>query len=119
MRRGGRGAATLAFAGTVAALATGAGGCRNQGMNDPTDRFTADLAFLERHSPIVVLADPQGTARVAVAPAYQGRVITSTTGGADAPSFGWIGRVAIEARGRQPHMNVFGGEDRLPSLKNC
>ena len=113
MRLGGRRAAALAFAGTVAALAIGAGGCGSPGINDPTDRFTADLAFLERHSPIVVLADPQGTARVAVAPAYQGRVMTSTTGGADAPSFGWIGRVAIEARERQPHMNVFGGEDRF------
>lgn len=82
-------------------------------MNDRTDRFAADLAFMEQHSRIVVLADPQGPARVAVAPAYQGRVMTSTTGGADAPSFGWIGRLAIEAGEKQPHMNVFGGEDRF------
>ena len=40
-------------------------------------------------------------------------MLTSTTGGADAPSFGWIGRAAIAARARQPHMNVFGGEDRF------
>jgi hypothetical protein len=39
--------------------------------------------------------------------------MTSTTGGSDAPSFGWIGRAAIEARRRQPHINVFGGEDRF------
>ena len=39
--------------------------------------------------------------------------MTSTTGGADAPSFGWIGRAAITARQKQPHINVFGGEDRF------
>src|SRR5262249_13688527 len=45
--------------------------------------------------------------------AYQGRVMTSTTGSGDRPSFGWIGRAAITAGTPQPHMNVFGGEDRF------
>lgn len=48
-----------------------------------------------------------------VAPSYQGRVMTSTIGGTGAPSFGWIGRVAVASGKRQPHMNVFGGEDRF------
>ena len=52
-------------------------------------------------------------AQVAVSAAYQGRVITSTTGSGDRPSFGWIGRAAIAPGKRQPHMNVFGGEDRF------
>jgi hypothetical protein len=39
--------------------------------------------------------------------------MTSTTGGSDAPSFGWLGRVAIASGTRQAHMNVFGGEDRF------
>ncbi len=81
--------------------------------SDHMDRFTADLNFLQQHSKIVVLADPGGPARVAVAPAYQGRVMTSTTGGPGAPSFGWIGRAAVQAGQKQPHMNVFGGEDRF------
>jgi hypothetical protein len=83
------------------------------GTSDAMDRFTADVNFLRQHSNIVVLADPAGPGRVAVAPRYQGRVMTSTTGGPDAPSFGWIGRAAIEAGQKQPHMNVFGGEDRF------
>jgi hypothetical protein len=104
----------LAIALTTAALATV--GCRSSSAgstNEHADRFTADLAFLRQHSDIVVLADPASPARVAIAPAYQGRVMTSTTGGPDAPSFGWIGRAAIQAGERQPHMNVFGGEDRF------
>ena len=75
-------------------------------------RFDADLAFLRDHTSVILLGDPGG-AQVVVAPQYQGRVLTSTTGGDDAPSFGWIGRAAISSRSRQPHMNVFGGEDRF------
>lgn len=78
---------------------------------DDSGAFGNDLAFLRRHTNIVLLG--AGRAQVAVAPAYQGRVMTSTTGGPDAPSFGWIGRAAIESGTRQPHMNVFGGEDRF------
>src|SRR5947209_1380900 len=79
----------------------------------PSDRFAADVAFLRQHSRIVILADAARGAQVAVAPAYQGRVLTSTTGGNNAPSFGWIGREAIRSGRRRSHMNVFGGEDRF------
>ena len=79
----------------------------------PPGPFESDLEFLRRHTEIIVLAEPGATAQVVIAPEYQGRVMTSTTGGSDAPSFGWIGRAAIAARARQPHINVFGGEDRF------
>ena len=77
-----------------------------------TASFADDLAFLKQHTDIVLLTDAGG-AQVAVAPKYQGRVMTSTTGGSSAPSFGWIGRAAVSSGTRQPHMNVFGGEDRF------
>lgn len=48
-----------------------------------------------------------------MAPQYQGRVMTSTTGETGAQGFGWIGRAAIVSGEWQPHMNVFGGEDRF------
>jgi hypothetical protein len=102
---------TLALA--MAAALAGCGRSNPPAMNEHTGPFDADLAFLRQHSDVVVLTAGEGAARVAVAPAYQGRVMTSTTGGSDAPSFGWIGRAAIEAGTRQPHMNVFGGEDRF------
>src|SRR5262245_17266556 len=78
----------------------------------PAREFDADVAFLRQHTQVLVLSDPSG-AQVAVAPGYQGRVMTSTTGGGNRPSFGWIGRAAISSGQRQPHMNVFGGEDRF------
>ena len=78
-----------------------------------SSRFASDLAFLQQHTKVIVLGDPGSAGEVVVAPEYQGRVMTSTTGGPGAPSFGWIGRAAIESARRQPHMNVFGGEDRF------
>jgi hypothetical protein len=75
--------------------------------------FGADLAFLEKHTRIITLSDPAGRARVVVAPAWQGRVMTSTAGDDDGISFGWINRELIASGALQPHMNAFGGEDRL------
>jgi hypothetical protein len=76
-------------------------------------RFSEDLSFLKQHTEIEVLRDPSGTMQVAVAPQYQGRVMTSTGAGADGVSFGWINREVIAARQRQPHMTALGGEDRF------
>ena len=75
--------------------------------------FADDLDFLSRHTTLVVLHSANGRAQVAVAPEYQGRVLTSTASGRSGPSFGWINREVIAARKRQPHMTVFGGEDRF------
>jgi hypothetical protein len=72
-----------------------------------------DLAFLQQHQDVIELSDSTGMARVAVVAQYQGRVMTSTSGGAAGPSFGWLNREAIAAKERKPHINVFGGEDRF------
>jgi hypothetical protein len=45
--------------------------------------FGDDVSFLRAHTEVVVLE--RRRARVAVAPAWQGRVVTSTAGGAPAP----------------------------------
>ena len=90
-------------------------GCRGQRaeVSHQMGTFGSDLDFLRQHTEIVLLTDKAGAAQVAIAPAYQGRVMTSTTGGRGGASFGWIGRAAISSGARQPHINVFGGEDRL------
>jgi hypothetical protein len=72
--------------------------------------FASDLVFLKQHTKVIVLTGAGG-AQVVVAPEYQGRVMTSTADGTT--SFGWIGRDAVASGKRQPHMNVFGGEDRF------
>jgi hypothetical protein len=78
----------------------------------PVTPFASDLTFLRSHTTPLVLGEAPGP-QIVVAPEYQGRVLTSTVGGDGAPSFGWLGRAAISSHARQPHMNVFGGEDRF------
>jgi hypothetical protein len=75
--------------------------------------FGDDAGFLKEHTDVVVLSDVTGRAKVAVAPAWQGRVMTSTAGGDAGLSFGWINRELIASGKLQEHINVFGGEDRM------
>ncbi len=68
--------------------------CLFYGSASGSGAFAEDVAFMEEHTPIVLLKD--GDAAVAVAPDYQGRVMTSTYDGKAGPSFGWINRPVIE-----------------------
>jgi len=79
----------------------------------PASTFGEDAAFLAKHTELIVLEDAASHARIAVAPAWQGRVMTSTADGNAGFSFGWINRERVAATSPQAHMNVFGGEDRF------
>jgi hypothetical protein len=75
--------------------------------------FRHDVAILQRYTDLIVLSSEDGRAQLAVAPGYQGRVMTSTATGLDGASYGYIHRPVIEQGTRQPHMTVVGGEDRF------
>ena len=79
-------------------------------INMPTT-FSADLEFLKAHTATIVLGDPRERALV-LAPAYQGRVMTSTAGPADR-SFGWINHELIRSGRTVPQINLYGGEERF------
>lgn len=88
----------------------------SQGEPAPASQgtFADDVAFLGKYTKVVVLGNPaSGGAAVAVAPEYQGRVMTSTATGDGGVSFGFINREIVASKQRQPHMTVFGGEDRF------
>jgi hypothetical protein len=76
-----------------------------------TTTFGDDVAFLKKYTDVIVLGS--GPAQVALVPAWQGRVMTSTAGGDAGRSFGWINRDFIAAGKLVPHINPFGGEDRF------
>jgi len=80
---------------------------------DETTTFGEDLEFLKEHVDVIVLADESKNAQVAVVPAYQGRVMTSTSSGGGGDSFGWLNRALIASDEIQPHINAYGGEDRF------
>ncbi len=83
--------------------------------------FGEDVAFLREHAEVHVLSDSNSGARVAVVPAWQGRVMTSTAGGESGESMGWLHRGNIaagigpegEREGLARHIHVFGGEERF------
>ena len=75
--------------------------------------FGYDVDFLRQyHKDIVVLGD-SASGQVVVAPAYQGRVMTSTAEGDMGLSFGWINHDLIASGKHTAHMNAFGGEERF------
>ena len=75
--------------------------------------FSEDVSFLKNHVEVVTLGHGEGQPQVAIVPAYQGRVMTSTVGGDVAPSHGWINYDLIASDKLGPHINAFGGEDRF------
>ena len=91
----------------------------NKLPNTPSN-FGEDVAFLKKHTEVVLLR--QGDAAVAVAPAFQGRVMTSSATGDTGTSYGWLNYKLIQqgvlkgeaAAGKlESKIHVFGGEERF------
>jgi hypothetical protein len=74
--------------------------------------YIQDVKFLKKFADIVELSPSDG-AKVAVAPAFQGRVMTSSLAGDDGGSFGWLNVKFIESGREDKRFNNYGGEDRF------
>ncbi|MGA1236059.1 MAG: DUF6786 family protein [Limisphaerales bacterium] len=75
--------------------------------------FKEDVDFLKKHTDVIVLRDASKQAQVALVADYQGRIMTSTATGPKGRSHGWVNRELIASGKTEPHINVFGGEDRF------
>lgn len=69
-------------------------------------------AYLARHTDVTELTDGRD-ARVAVCPAWQGRVMTSSCRGEKGLSFGFVNEDFINRGQPDPKFNNYGGEERL------
>jgi hypothetical protein len=84
----------------------------NETMTDDLkSRYGYNIGFLKKHTGVIELRN--GGSAVAIIPDWQGRVMTSTAEGELGFSFGWINHELIAAGKIQPHINAFGGEERL------
>ena len=101
------------FVVTGAILALACGTAQAPAPSDGLRRYQEDLDLLKANVQVVELSDDEGRARVAVVPAYQGRVMTSTAGGPDGFSLGWINEELIASWETLEHINPYGGEDRF------
>jgi hypothetical protein len=76
--------------------------------------FGYDLEFLKQHHPdLILLKDLNGSAQIIVLPAYQGRVMTSTSDGEKGLSYGWINYDLIATGAFSEHFTALGGEERF------
>ncbi|MCK5372132.1 MAG: hypothetical protein KAQ62_26405, partial [Cyclobacteriaceae bacterium] len=80
-------------------------------MNLQKGTFAYDLNFLSKHQETILLKD--GDAQLLVCPAYQGRVMTSTSNGSSGLSYGWLNYELIGSGKIVDKINAFGGEDRF------
>ena len=99
------------------ALAQCAGPQDDGNESVPMFTFGDDLEFLRQRNDVILLAS--GDAQVAVVAAYQGRVMTSTSGGLGGPSFGWLNREHIAAAQRVPHINCSGAKTASGSARKA
>lgn len=75
--------------------------------------FGHDLNFLQsKDSGLIVLRSFYDSSQIIISPKYQAKVFTSTADGMGGQSFGWVNYKAFDGP-LDPHMNGYGGEDRL------
>lgn len=97
----------------IYAMLTVYSSCQND-KNNQIGTYGYDKTFFENQNiEYIELSDEKGFASVLVVPAYQGRVMTSTAGGDEGKSFGWINHSFIESGRKDPQINVYGGEERF------
>jgi hypothetical protein len=87
-----------------------AAGCHSGDSGFAPGTFGYDRQFLSGHDNVIVLSS--GASSVIVSPRYQGKVLTSTAGGDNGRSFGWVHYKAF-AGAVDAHMNAYGGENRF------
>ncbi len=78
-----------------------------------TSAFDDDVKFLKKYGEVIELTDSQLKSRIAVMPALQARVMTSSAGPPENLSYGWINKTFFESGDTSVHMNAFGGEERF------
>ncbi len=76
--------------------------------------YSYDAQFLRQHTRHVIeLQDKEGEARVLLSADYQGRVMTSSSGGDNGTSYGWLNYELIKAGEKKKQFNPVGGEERF------
>jgi Family of unknown function (DUF6786) len=80
-------------------------------ITDSSKQYGYNVDFLKKYVDVIELKS--GNASVAIVPGWQGRVMTSTSEGIQGFSFGWINHKLISSKKALPHINPYGGEERL------
>jgi hypothetical protein len=88
--------------------------CRQEKNKQRMGTYGYDKNFLRNNNvDFIELKSTDNQSRLLIVHGYQGRVMTSTAGGEEGKSYGWINYKFIEAGKRDPQFNVYGGEERF------
>jgi hypothetical protein len=79
----------------------------------PKGSFGYDLSYMRNSQKVILLSSSDSLAQVLISTEFQGRVMTSTSGGLHGMSYGWLNYKTIDSDTIKPHINAYGGEDRL------
>ena len=89
-------------------------GCGEKENKMAGNTFKQDAELVMRKDPkALILSDKSGQSEVLVSPGFQGKVFTSTLNGPEGISIGWVNEKALTTDTLDPHMNAYGGENRL------
>lgn len=92
-------------------IMTGLAGCDKE---YEMGTYGYDLEYLKgKNIQTVELKSADGQSKVLIAPGLQGRVMTSTTGGDEGASYGWINYKFIDEGKVSEQFNPYGGEERF------
>ncbi len=80
-------------------------------VTDITKQYAYNREFLKKYTKVIELKS--NNSAIVIVPSWQGRVMTSTSEGDKGFSSGWINHGLIESGTILPHINPFGGEERL------
>lgn len=83
------------------------------GKNYQKGTFGYDVSFMNKRQKVVLLNSADSLAQVMISTEFQGRVMTSSSAGFSGMSYGWLNYKAIDLDSIMPHINAYGGEDRL------
>jgi hypothetical protein len=80
-------------------------------ITDSTKQYGFNKDFLRSYTKIIELKT--AASAIVIAPFWQARVMTSTAEGDHGYSFGWVNTALIKSGKVLPHINAYGGEERL------
>ena len=80
---------------------------------DSINTFEQDVEFISQYTSLHLLEESSGQGTIAISPALQARVMTSSASGMQGISFGWINRELFASGDTLPHINPYGGEERF------
>ena len=78
-----------------------------------TVTFQHDVDFISQYTSLHVLEETSGKGTIAISPALQARVMTSSADGMQGRSYGWINRDLFKSGDTLDHINPYGGEERF------